>query len=108
MSGDTVGYKVDFKTAQTNLRDTVKWLATTFSALAAFVVAGASVNGLGGLSAASFAFWAAALFLLAGFSAICWALYLTLHVLRPMLAYRSNLLVPSTAEEVARRCPGVC
>ena len=103
MSSETVGYKADFKTAQANLRDTVKWLATIFSALAAFVVAGASVNGLGDLRAASLAFWAAALCLLTGFSAICWALYLTLHVLRPMLGYRTNLLDPSTDEEIAAR-----
>lgn len=103
MSGGADGYKADFKGAQTNLRDTVKWLATTFSALAAFVVAGASVNGLGGLAASSLEFWLAGLLLLAGFSAICVALYLTLHVLRPMLAYRSNLLEPRSDEEIAAR-----
>lgn len=103
MSGEAVGYKADFKTALANLRDTVKWLATTFSALAAFVVAGASLNGLGDLAVASPLFWAAGLCLLAGFSAICWAVYLTLHILRPMLSYRSNLLKPSTEEEVAAR-----
>lgn len=35
-----------FASAKANLRDTVKWLATTFAALAAIVLAGASLTGV--------------------------------------------------------------
>jgi len=38
-----------FDAAKTSLRDTVKWLATVFSALAATVVGGASIMGLAGV-----------------------------------------------------------
>jgi hypothetical protein len=38
-----------FDAAKTSLRDTVKWLATVFSALAATVVGGASIVGLAGV-----------------------------------------------------------
>jgi hypothetical protein len=41
-----------FTGAKENLRDTVKWLATIFAALAAIVVAGVSLTGLSGLSGA--------------------------------------------------------
>jgi hypothetical protein len=39
-----------FATAKSNLRDTVKWLATTFAALAAVVLAGSSLTGISQLS----------------------------------------------------------
>jgi hypothetical protein len=36
--------------ARANLRDTVKWLATSLAAVGAAVIAGASINGLASLS----------------------------------------------------------
>jgi hypothetical protein len=38
-----------YATAKANLRDTIKWLATSLAALGAAVVAGVSINGLAGL-----------------------------------------------------------
>lgn len=98
MSEKTASIKPDFASAQANLRDTVRWLATTFGALAAFVVGGASVNGLGGLSFDDPLFLVAAACLGVGFLAICGALYLTLNVLRPLVLYRSTLVMPTDSE----------
>jgi hypothetical protein len=39
-----------FSNAKANIRDTVKWLATTLAALAAAVVAGASITGISALT----------------------------------------------------------
>ena len=39
-----------FSSAKANLRDTVKWLATTLAALAAALVAGASITGISALT----------------------------------------------------------
>ncbi|MGJ5176377.1 hypothetical protein ACQR16_23420 [Bradyrhizobium oligotrophicum] len=38
-----------YATAKSNLRDTIKWLATSLAAVGAAVIAGASINGLAGL-----------------------------------------------------------
>lgn len=38
-----------YATAKANLRDTIKWLATSLAAVGAAVIAGASINGLAGL-----------------------------------------------------------
>lgn len=38
-----------YATAKANLRDTIKWLATSLAAVGAAVLAGASLNGLAGL-----------------------------------------------------------
>jgi hypothetical protein len=39
-----------FSTAKANLRDTIKWLATTLAALAAAVMAGVSISGISALT----------------------------------------------------------
>jgi outer membrane protein OmpA-like peptidoglycan-associated protein len=85
--------KDPFSDAKANLRDTVKWLATTFAALAAVVVGSAPLAGLGALEITSLKFGSAILALLAGFLCICRALYVTLRILRPEPVYRSELLV---------------
>src|SRR5260221_5485732 len=38
-----------YATAKTNLRDTIRWLATSLAAVGAAVIAGASINGLAAL-----------------------------------------------------------
>ena len=38
-----------YATAKANLRDTIKWLATSLAAVGAAVIAGASISGLAGL-----------------------------------------------------------
>lgn len=81
-----------FADAKSNLRDTVKWLAATFAALAAVVVGTSPLSGLGALEIDSGRFWIATLALLLGFGFICCALFVTLRILRPEVIYRSDLL----------------
>ncbi|WP_398491663.1 OmpA family protein [Variovorax sp.] len=92
MTGKSDAAKDEFADAKANIRDTVKWIATTYAALAAFVVGGTSVHGLGGLPPFSLVFWLAALMLILGFAGICFALIVTLQILRPIHMYRSDLL----------------
>lgn len=108
-SGDAA--KDPFADAKANLRDTVKWLATTFAALAAVVVGSAPLSGLGALERPSCQFIFAVLALLVGFFCICRALYVTLHILRPEPVYRSDLLAkssPSQPTEEARELADLC
>jgi hypothetical protein len=49
-SGEPASAVDPFASAKANLRDTVKWLATTFAALAAVVLAGTSLTGLSHLT----------------------------------------------------------
>lgn len=80
-----------FADAKANIRETVKWLAATFAALAAVVIGGSPVSGLGELSVNGLAFWLGALCLLSAFTLICIALRVTLRILRPEAIFRSNL-----------------
>jgi flagellar motor protein MotB len=90
--------KDPFAEAKANIRDTVKWLATTFAALAAVVVGSAPLSGLGALERPSLQFSIAVATLLIGFVCICCALYVTLRILRPEPVYRSDLLAGSNAK----------
>jgi outer membrane protein OmpA-like peptidoglycan-associated protein len=92
-TGDSDG-KDPFADAKANLRDTVKWLAATFAALAAVVIGTSPLSGLGELEICSAQFLIASVALLVGFGCICCALYVTLRILRPEAIYRSDLLRP--------------
>lgn len=92
--------KDPFADAKANLRDTVKWLATTFAALAAVVVGSGPLSGLGALEIPSLKFGFAVGALLIGFLCICRALYVTLRILRPASVYRSDLLIESLPREL--------
>jgi outer membrane protein OmpA-like peptidoglycan-associated protein len=74
-----------------NLRDTIKWLAGVFAALAAVVVAGTPLSGIGALPWAGPRFLVAALALACAFASICAALVLTLRLLRSDVLYPSDL-----------------
>jgi hypothetical protein len=81
-----------YATAKGNLRDTIKWLATTFGAFTAVVVAGAPFSGFGALTPWTVRFDVAIVSL--AFSAIClagvWSILI--HLLKPDLVYTSYLL----------------
>jgi outer membrane protein OmpA-like peptidoglycan-associated protein len=80
-----------YATAKANLRDTVKWLGGIFGALAAAVVAGAPLSGLGSFDADDHQMWFAAALLLVAFICICIALSVTLGVLREDFLYSSDI-----------------
>lgn len=80
-----------YATARANLRDTVKWLAATFSALAAVVLAGSPISGLGKLPPATPAWWAASAALGLAFVCICVALVITVALLRSDALHLSDL-----------------
>ncbi|HUG22228.1 OmpA family protein [Piscinibacter sp.] len=80
-----------YAAARANLRDTVKWLAATFSALAAVVLAGSPVSGLGKLPAGTPAWWGAGAALLIAFVCICLALVITVALLRSDALHLSDL-----------------
>lgn len=77
--------------ARANLRDTIKWLAATFAALAAVVLAGSPVAGLGKLNPRAWQAYAALFVLAAAFTCICLALRITLRLLRNDVLYLSDL-----------------
>jgi len=79
-----------YATSKANLRDTIKWLAGIFGALAAAVVVGAPVSGLGALQGTR-EFWIAGAALVLGFGFICAALIIALRLLRSDLLYASDL-----------------
>lgn len=79
-----------FATPKANLRDTVKWLAGVFAALAAVVIAGTPLSGLGALPWGG-RFLVATLALFVAFLCICSALIITLRLLRSDLIYPSDL-----------------
>ena len=85
--------KPDFAAAATTLRETVKWLAATFAALAAVVVGSGPISGLGNMSSGAGRNWAL-VYLVVGFVCICAALWITLRILRPEAIYRSYLIDP--------------
>jgi hypothetical protein len=85
-----------YVTTKANLRDTIKWLAATFSALAAVVIAGTPLSGLGKLEFGLT--WAIAfLFLVGAFVCICIALAITISLLRGDFLYFSDILATATA-----------
>jgi len=87
-----------YVTTRANLRDTIKWLAATFSALAAVVVAGSPLSGLGKLPF-GLQWFAAAAVLVAAFSCICVALATTISLLRGDFVYLSDILGTAAANE---------
>ncbi len=99
-----------YATARANLRDTIKWLAATFSALAAVVVAGTPISGLGKLPLWTGQWFGACGALLIAFTCICMALAITVSLLRGDLLYMSDLKAvvldkkppPETAAELER------
>lgn len=86
-----------YATNKANLRDTIKWLAGIFGALAAVVIAGTPLSGLGALSWPSAKFILAGGALLFGFVCICLALIFTLRLLRADLLYFSDLAPDAAA-----------
>jgi len=68
-----------YSSAKYNIRDTIKWLATTLSGLVAAVVAGASITGLSGMHGAYF--WPAIFAGLAGLLCLLWADAIALQLL---------------------------
>lgn len=91
--------KPDFAASAATLRETVKWLAATFAALAAVVVGTGPISGLGAMPGGAARNWAV-LFLVVGFVCICAALWITLRILRPETMYRSYLIDPETQGSV--------
>jgi hypothetical protein len=85
--------KPDFAAAAATLRETVKWLAAAFAALAAVVVGSGPISGLGGMPPGAERHWAV-VYLVVGFVCICAALWITLRILRPEAMYRSYLIDP--------------
>jgi outer membrane protein OmpA-like peptidoglycan-associated protein len=91
-----------------NLRETIKWLASIFAGLAAVVIAGTPISGLGarGLSPTRVAIGTLAV--LVGFAAICAAVVQMLRLLRADLLYPSDIDPQvdvgkgAEAEEIAR------
>ncbi len=73
-----------------NIRDTIKWLAGIFGSLAAVVIAGTPVSGLGPLYGTP-RFLPAAATLLLGFACICACLVVTLRLLRSDVLYFSDI-----------------
>jgi outer membrane protein OmpA-like peptidoglycan-associated protein len=96
-----------YATAKANLRDTVKWLATTFAALAAVVLAGSPFSGFGALPAGSPRFWLAIAGLVCATIFFFMAWRKIVFLLRPDLVFPRQLRAgfnPATqcpADEVA-------
>ncbi|HEX7913889.1 MAG TPA: hypothetical protein VF534_38235, partial [Paraburkholderia sp.] len=86
-----------YATNKANLRDTIKWLAGIFGALAAVVIAGTPLSGLGALPWPSTKFLWAGGTLLFSFVCICLALIFTLRLLRADLLYFSDLAPDASA-----------
>ncbi|WP_157447903.1 hypothetical protein, partial [Paraburkholderia ginsengiterrae] len=93
-----------YATNKANLRDTIKWLAGIFGALAAVVIAGTPLSGLGALPWPSTKFLWAAGILLFSFVCICLALIFTLRLLRADLLYFSDLAPDATAPRTKVTC----
>lgn len=90
-----------YSQAKTNIRDTVKWLANTFAALAAVVVAGSSFSGIGKLPPGSTRLYISVLAVVLAFTCICSALYITLQLLRSDALYPSDLDPRKSLNELA-------
>jgi hypothetical protein len=78
-----------YATAKANLRDTIKWLATSLAAVGAAVIAGASINGLTALEGSAL-WWAAGLGGV-GLLAILVAIGVMLSLLTSKVFYFSEL-----------------
>jgi hypothetical protein len=78
-----------YATAKSNLRDTIKWLATSLAAVGAAVIAGASINGLAGLEGS--AFWCAGGLGAVGLVAILIAIAIMVNLLTSNIFYFSEL-----------------
>ncbi|MDX1188953.1 hypothetical protein GOL88_28815 [Sinorhizobium medicae] len=76
--------------ARANLRDTIKWLATSLAAVGAAVIAGASINGLASLS--GLALFLGALLGGVGLLAILFAISILLRLLTSDVFYFSQLM----------------
>jgi cytochrome c biogenesis protein CcdA len=81
-----------FADAKAKIRETVKWLATAFAALATFLIGSAPISGLGNVAWDSPRFWVGLSGLIGGLAATFGALWLVLRILRPEMVYRSELL----------------
>jgi outer membrane protein OmpA-like peptidoglycan-associated protein len=91
-SGNSGGSGSDrYATSKANLRDSIKWLAGIFSALAAFIIAGTPLSGLGSPSLSTTQSIVGALSILVCFVCICLLIVLTLRLLRADLTYPSDI-----------------
>jgi hypothetical protein len=80
-----------YETSRANLRDTVKWLATTVGALVAAIMAGASFSKLGAIDAWSARFFAAWAGLVAGTGSLFAIWWQLLHMLRSEAVFPAQL-----------------
>ena len=80
-----------YASSKATLRETIKWLAGIFGALAAVVIGGTPLSGLGAMPPSAPPFWQAGLALLVAFICICLALVLSLRLLRADLLYLSDI-----------------
>jgi hypothetical protein len=87
-----------YATAKANLRDTIKWLATSLAGLGAAVLAGASINGLAALKGPTLG--VAAVLGVIGLLLILVAVGVLLSLLTAKVFYFSQLVQPR--DEVAR------
>lgn len=88
---ETSGAGDPYATYKTNLRDIIKWLAGIFSALAAVVIAGAPVSGLGAPSLSVMREAVGVLAIGICFACICTGVVLMLRLLRADLLYARDL-----------------
>jgi hypothetical protein len=84
-----------FATAKSNLRDTIKWLATTFAALVAVIMAGSSLTGISQIH--GLALFMALLGGLAGLICVILATGVMLRLLTSESFYVGELLEPANA-----------
>lgn len=87
-----------YATAKANLRDTIKWLATSLSAVGAAVIAGASINGLATLKGE--ALFGALVLGGVGLGALLRAISILLRLLTAKVFYFSDLS-KETGREIA-------
>jgi outer membrane protein OmpA-like peptidoglycan-associated protein len=80
-----------YAASKTNLRETIKWLASIFAGLAAVVIAGTPISGLGSRSLSLTRVTIGAFAVLIGFAAICAAVVQMLRLLRADLLYPSDI-----------------
>jgi outer membrane protein OmpA-like peptidoglycan-associated protein len=80
-----------YATNKANLRDTIKWLAGIFAALAAVVIAGTPISGLGAPALGIPRSIIGVVALLVCFTCICTALVIMLRLLRSDVLYPSDI-----------------
>jgi outer membrane protein OmpA-like peptidoglycan-associated protein len=85
------GYTDPYATPKANLRDTIKWMASIFAALAAVVIAGTPISNLGSPSLTLGQQVTGVVALLACFVCICAAIVLMLRLLRADLVYLTDI-----------------